>query len=1121
MELHASARSSMVAFRRARIYAAFWILAMAVGLAGAQGPVDGAVRGVVVDPLGAGVAGARVALTSSETGTVRRVAAGSDGSFLVAHVEPGGYGVRAEAAGFSPVPAEVTVGLGEVVEVRLGVVVAWARNNVEVVAETEGVEALESRVGREELDLIPVNGRRWQSVAVGTPGFEPDQDGDGLVSLHGLSSTQNSVLIDGMEANQSFGSVPLGTGSDAAAEEGEEARGSASAGVLGLARGRAAGAPSSFSQAAVREFRVSGRGYTALVGHAAGGVITTVSRSGTRELHGSGFGLVRSSELAATSPLAVATSYRNGVVSAAVVKPHDLRENFGGTLGGPVWRARRLFFFYAYDQQRRGYPAISSPESASFFNLSATQTALLGNRGVRTSQVGAALTYLSSLTGPVARRADETIHFGRVDWRAVGGNGVGLEYNRVRWSSPAGLVDAPVVARGRGSLGDQEGWLDTVVGSMRTTAGAHVGNEARFQVSRDLQYQRPQPNLAQEPTIGPGGLAPEVEIAPDGFLFGTPASLAKVAYPDERRYQGAETVSWGRGRHLVQAGVDVSAVHDRVASLANAAGTFSYDSSLVNGHAGGLVDWITDYTFNVRAYPNGGCPSITAAVHLFCFRSFTQGFGVQDVAFDTQEWAGFVQERWQVRRGLSIDAGVRYEYELLPFPQVRNDALDAVFGTQGATSVFPEDRNNFGPRVGVAWEPMGAGRGVVRVGYGMFFGRVAGATIRSALTDTALASSTRHIRITPSTTTACPQVANQGFGYVCAYVGAPPAAIAATTRATVFDRRFRTPVVQQASLSVEREVGAGLVVSGTYVMNLDRQLAGSTDLNIAPSTGTKTFQLQGGTGAVGVRDGERFVVPVYTARVSTAFGPVTDIRSDVNGTYQALQVGVSRRARGGLTVRASYGWSKALDFGQAGSGTPRVNGQFDPFEIRYDKSRSALNYPQSVHVTAVWQPRVERGDGWVRRLGGGWSVAPIVTARSGRPYTLEIFGGTQLSGGRESINGSGGATYLPTVGRNTLKLLGTVNVDLRVVRTVTLPDGVRLRLSAEAFNLTNRVNLSSTTQRAFLVGTAVAGVTPLIFQDAATVAAEGLNTPAFGTPTSASTSLNRERQVQLGVHLDF
>jgi len=533
------------------------------------------------------------------------------------------------------------------------------------------------------------------------------------------------------------------------------------------------------------------------------------------------------------------------------------------------------------------------------------------------------------------------------------------------------------------------------------------------------------------------------------------------------------------------------------------------------------VDWITDYTFNVNAYPNGGCPTIGSQPHYFCFTSFTQSFGQAAVSFDTEEWAGYIEDHWRVRPGLTVDAGVRYEYELLPLPQRPNGALDAVFGERGATSVFPEDRNNFGPRVGVAWEPLGTGRGVVRVGYGLFYGRLPGATVRSALVDTALPSSATHVRITPKTITGCPQVADQGFGYPCAYLTAPPAAVATTTSATVFDRRFRLPAVQQGSVAVERSVGAGVVGSATYLLNLDRQLPNSVDMNIAPASAVETFQIEGGASVPGVRDKETFTLPVYTQRVDASYGPVTDVVSNANASYNALVLEARRRSADGLGFRVSWTWSKAIDFGQNAGATPRTNGQLDPFDPRYDKGLSRLNYPHKLVVSAVWEPRVRAGRRWLREAANGWVVAPLFTERSGRPYSFNIYGGSRLAGGGLSVNGSGGAVYLPTVGRNTLRLPDAANLNLRVSRTLRVTEKVRVKGLVEVFNVANRVNYSGIMQRAFLVGAASGGVTPLLFQDAATVAAEGLNVRPFGTFTEAATSLARERRVQLGVRVEF
>jgi hypothetical protein len=169
----------------------------------------------------------------------------------------------------------------------------------------------------------------------------------------------------------------------------------------------------------------------------------------------------------------------------------------------------------------------------------------------------------------------------------------------------------------------------------------------------------------------------------------------------------------------------------------------------------------------------------------------------------------------------------------------------------------------------------------------------------------------------------------------------------------------------------------------------------------------------------------------------------------------------------------------------------------------------------------------------VRRAADGWSLAGIFAEASGRGYSYDIFGGTRLAGGRESINGSGGSVVLPTVGRNTLRLPDSANLNVRVSRSFRLRgglhgEGLHLRASAEAFNVANHLNYSGVEQRAFLVETPVPAsgttgpvVTPLVFQNAAAVATEGLNVQPFGAYTAAGTSQARERQVQLGLRLEF
>ena len=969
----------------------------------------------------------------------------------------------------------------------------------------------------------------------------PDQDADGLPSQGALPSTQNNVLLDGVSATQTYTSVPLGRGTDEAPDPDEDADSAefATGPSHGLARGRRGGAAYVFSQAAVREFRLDSQGYSAQFGHAAGAVLASTTRSGASGLHGSAAFTLRSSVLAAAEPLAYASTYMDGVVSSTRVKPHDLRETYVGTLGGPLSPShQQLFGFYTFDAQRRGFPAISTPADPSFYALTPTQTALLANRGVSPTATAAALTYLQSLTGETPRRADQTIHFGRLDWLRHPALAPAFSYNRVRWSAPAGLTEAPVVARGRASLGTASGSIDQLLLRVNSTLAPHLGNQFRIAWLRDLQFQTPQTPLPQEPAIAPGGLAPEINIGPNGLLFGTPASLSQQAYPDERRFELGESLTLVHRRHAFAFGGEIAFTRDRVATLENAAGTFHYDSATANGKAGGLVDFITDYTFNAQTLPNEACPSINAPVHLFCFQSFSQAFGVTRTSFATQDDALFAQDTWHPNPRLTLSLGARYEYTLLPIPATPNAALDAVFRQRGATSIFPEDRNNFGPRAGLALQlPLGL---TLHAGYGLYFGRLPGATIRQALTATALPGSTTNIRIRPAAEVACPQAPptnpNQGFGYACTFLTAPPGVVAATTSATVFARNFRLPAVQQASFALERAFPRQTLLSAAYLLNLDRQLPGSVDLNIAPATASATFVLQGGTGAPGVHTGETFALPLYTARISPAFGPVTAITSRANGSYNALVLAATTAPATSLLLRATYSWSKAIDDGPSLSGTPRTSTQLDPYANGYDKGLASLNQVWSARVSLTFETGSRRSgaDTFVHQpllsqhftrhltqLGRGFRITPIFAAHAGRPYSLNLFGGPYLPGGHESLNGTGGALYLPTVGRNTLTLPATALFDLRLTRDFHATSRVQVHAFAEATNLLNRMQISSVNARAYLLGTPVAGLTPLVFQNAAAIAGEGLNTTPFATPTAASTAEARARQVQFNLSVSF
>lgn len=1145
----------------------------------AQGPVDGAIRGHITAVCGpyphpCRASSVAIHVTSADLGIEQDIRADNEGNFLILRLPPGEYQLRATSMLPDRGTVVTTLDLegGDLADVML--TLGPPQPSRGGMSGARPVVTLASFDTEAQLGALPVPSRQWEDLAelnseanessttsvAGDSSGEDEDDpastvssGDGAassgLSYAGLSATQGSLSIDGLSGEQSFRSGP---------------RGSATGGAR---------SGSSYGQSSVRNFRMLPRNYSAQYGMVGG--LAVVSRAASSQLHGNAFLLTRESAWASTNPFSIETHYVDGVVTSAPVKPSASRLQFGGSAGLPLRRRKAgpsamrfervpLSLFGSFEVQLRNDKLVSTPELPNFFALSPMQLGLLGTRGVSGAATNAALNYLNSLTGTTPRHEYRVQGSVRIDAMPARREHLTLIYSANRFDSPLGAAlgqaSSAVVARGTGSLGDSVVHVD--VGSLRWLHmfGQRANNEVRTQLAHDLNYQMPHAPLPQEPAIGPGGYAPQVSIAPNGFSYGTPISLVRganggnSAYPDELRFELADTLQMHFGRHLVMVGGDWSRINDRIDSLSGREGSFSYDSGITNGKAGGLVDWITDYTFNVNAYPNGGCPSIGATVHYFCFRSFTQSFGDASTEFVTHNIAGFVEDAIQARRNLMVTVGLRYDYSLLPTPQTANLQLDAAIAAlgqsiHGATATFPEDRNNFGPRLSAAWSPrnlwgMPASWSpkngtlfTMHLGYGVFFSRIPGATVRAALTDTALDTTTTRIRIRPTTITACPQVTavQQGFGYPCDYITAPPSAVSQTTSAMVFASNYRVPAVQRATLSIERDLGSRASMRAAYSMALATQLPGSTDINISPSVGTVSYVLQGGDGYPGLHSGQIFQVPVYGERPISQFGPVTALVSNANATYNAFTAearfnGLRWRALRSVAFHGSYTFSRAIDYAPQNSAIPGHDGQFDPFHNGYDKGLSNQQFPQRFAGSLEYGVGVSRGPKVLRVALNGWHLAAIGDGGSGRPYSYKVFGGPHLIGGRESINASGGATYLPTIGRNTLRLAPQGKVDVRMAREFEVGSRLHMNAFAEAFNLLNAQNISSVQTRAYLFGTpalvgqpASSGLpTPLIFQDAAAIAKEGLTTTLpFGTPTSSTTGLSREREIELGVRLQF
>jgi len=1064
----------------------------------AQSAVDGAIAGTVSDSTGAILPSAKVVVHNTATNADTDSTADSSGYFRASRLVPGDYTVKVTADGFAGYEADhVIVEVGKLTELtpKLGAAGASATVNVSSEAPVINSESSDftSEFNPTALNSLPINGRHWTAFALISPGVTLGNSAFGLVTFRGASNLQNNFMVDGSDDNQSFQSVE---------------RGYTRVGY-------------SSPQDAILEFQVLTSNVSAQYGRAEGGGVNAVTRSGSNQFHGDAYEYYRDNDFGATNPFNTLVVPVPGSTTVPVatetihIKPTDKRHQYGGTFNGPLIHDK-LFFLYAFDQQKRNFPSVATPTPAFLQDTVAADNncTLVGGgttdaqscalaRGVPQADINAAMAYINGQSGIAPRKGDQILNFVKLDYNLNDKNRLSAIYNRMRWDSPNGVQTNLVNRRGITSFGNDYVKVDSVIAKVDTVLTPHLTNEFRIEYARDFETETGDKPLANEPTTTAGGLPPGLIISPNsGFSMGTPYYVPRTNYPLETESDAVDDVTLTVGNHTLNIGGEYRWAQDNVIDVDYLHGLFTYAQ---------LADFFTDFAHTANApVPTAttvGCDSArnTGTGTLPCYSNLQQAFGHPQFVYHTNDYAGYIQDDWKAFKRLTLNIGLRYDYEQLPSPKIPNPAIPQ-------TSAFPSDKNNISPRVGFALDLFGNGKTLVHGGFGLYYGRIQNGTIYKALASTGVATAQFQLNSSATSGVFYPNIVS---------TGTPPA----VSNITAFAPGFQNPVSDEFNLSVQQDVGWKTVIGVAYLGSLGKQLPNFVDANIAPATTTKSYTFTGGPLA-----GDVWTVPVYTARVSTAYNALTLIRSNITTNYNALVVTVDHRLSQGVQVSGSFTHSKALDFGMNQSALSDTNDATDPFTQLPDYGVSANDIPNRFVGDITIMPKFALVNKYASIVANGWTLAPVWVVQSGEPYSYGLSSGTALAGGASTYNGSGGT---PTSGvngaaeyvnfraypqyaaqdsfvtgvypsRDSVRAVTLDDVDVRLSRGITFKEKYKLTISGEAFNILNRENFTNYNSGAYtLSGTTAA------YQ------------ATFTTPSAAANTIFRERQIQFVGRFEF
>jgi carboxypeptidase family protein len=1046
-----------------------------------QGRVTGTITGMVTDPAGSVIQGAKVTALNSATGFKQETVTNSDGFYRLDLLPVGSYSVTiAPTGGFKQsVNNAINLSVNDVLRVDFKLETGQVSEVVTVSDSPSIVNTETSTIGKvvdnRTLTDLPVlsaaaGGRNPLQLAPLQAGVVSAGQ-VGPFAVNGQRAQANNYMLDGGDSNDLAINVP--------------------------------DAIQGFSPDALQEFRILTNTFSAEYGRNSGSVVNAISKSGSNQFHGNVFEFFRNRVLNSTPFFNNSTATFNGLRN-----PKFNVNEFGGTLGGPVIK-EKTFFFFSYEGFRRRQGVA---QSATVF--SDAERALINQVG--TPQAKALLALVpransgtNTLLSTANNSLDRNQYFGKVDHSISANNRLFVSFftEKQNFTDPFAFGGSTIP--GFGTKGDLR-FTNVVVG-LTSVLNPNLVNEARVSFHRRGTASVIPVNNTKISSLGINGIVPDdptSEGPPNVQIAGRTQFGNTIQGPQARfdnTFQYSDNLSQRLGsRHNLKYGADIrtyaqNQVFDFINSgLYSIQGDVSADFGLptIPGLNSALSDFangvVSDYVQNSDGRKG----------------------------YRTRSFNGYALDDLKVKPYFTLNLGVRYELNTNLY-DIRNEVAGFRLGQQSTVfptapaglifpgdtgvsrSTYPNDYNNFAPRVGFAWDVLHNGKLSLRGGYGLYYDTVISETTLQFLT-TAPYSIQPDIVSTTINNPFSGSIVNplaQPFPHTPAKPGDPfDFTSVAPVSLTVNESNFRTPYAHQYQMQVQYEFLRGYTLEVGYIGTSGVKLLTRREIDPALVTPTAT------TGNTPFRRVLNQNNPLNAAFGGAVFGGITNQETSANSNYSSLQVTVSKRFSRGFQFQSAYTYGHCIDNASGLRSNVRFN------DTSADRSNCESDIRQRYVVSYIWELPFGKGlSGVAGKFLSGWQVGGVTQFQTGIPFNIteptdrsltgaggdrpDFVGGdvqffdprnvdTSLGGPNRYFNGTGGGSATAATnpffrrvgsgtranlgagrfgnfGRNVFHGPGINNWDFSVIKRTKVTELQSIEFRGEFFNLLNHAQFNN------------------------------------------------------------